>query len=340
MEPGDLRFYRARIEDLPQLVDLMNTGPGPHFYNLELARWKYCQNPAGEGRLYFAGYRDTGVCAAYNVMAWNMVIRGKYIKCAQSVDTFVHPDFRGRGLFRKLFQFAADQLASEQVPFIVGFPNQTAFGNFIKMGWVNPTGLRTLALVMDIRRFLKDNGSKTRQMAIRIGNSLLSRRNGKRFLNGTWEVSSVRSFNELPLQSGDSAVVETLRDPSYMEWRYIERPKSTYEILKVTPNEGPPSYFVVNKTTSMADIVDIAPCEDTAQMELAFSAVCLHLGEQGFYGVRCGSSGKLTHVLRKIGFVTRGDYAPLIVYPLRVDTEVLEAAADRWLLRTGDIEAA
>lgn len=343
MEQGQLRLYKAEAKNLECLVALMNADAAHPSYDTEFVRWKYYENPAGEGRLYFAEDEHRGmICGAYNVIAWDMLIGGRHVKCAQSVDTMVHPRCRGEGVFQKLFRFAADQLASENVPFIIGFPNHTAFSKFMKLGWRNPTHLRTFALVLDVRKFLEKNGGMTRRMAIRAGNCLLDYRNGRHcFRNGNknLNISSVRSFDELPSGIHQSADVQTWRDAGFLEWRYVKRPKNTYEILKVSANGTSPLYFVLNRTGYSAEILDIVPCRDERQVETGLSALCRHLKEEGVYTVRCASSGRLSQALQRVGFLARSEKAPLIVYPLAAETGIEKLAGYEWLLRAGDIEA-
>jgi len=64
---------------------------------------------------------------------WEFVASGGVIKAAQSLDTLVHPDFRGKGLFKKVQQACQEAMPRDLVRF--GFPNEQSKPGFLKWGW-------------------------------------------------------------------------------------------------------------------------------------------------------------------------------------------------------------
>lgn len=59
----------------------------------------------------------------------------KQFKIAQSCDTAVVPEARGKGVFTSLIQEAEKHLKEEGVEMLLGFPNYNSYHGFVKMGW-------------------------------------------------------------------------------------------------------------------------------------------------------------------------------------------------------------
>jgi GNAT superfamily N-acetyltransferase len=55
-----------------------------------------------------------------------------------SLDTMVHPDFRGQGMFTKLAEDLYGRIANDGMPIVYGFPNAQSHGGFVKyLKWVD-----------------------------------------------------------------------------------------------------------------------------------------------------------------------------------------------------------
>lgn len=67
------------------------------------------------------------------------------LRTFQSGNSLVHPEYRGRGIFRKLLDFIHERAVESDVSFLVGFPVVASFGSFIRNGWVNVLDLRWYA---------------------------------------------------------------------------------------------------------------------------------------------------------------------------------------------------
>ena len=78
-------------------VNLTNLCYGKEVFSIENKAFlkKHLDNPFGKS---YSGliYDDEKLIALNLFLAWEFVINGKVIKAAQSVDSLVHPDYRGR----------------------------------------------------------------------------------------------------------------------------------------------------------------------------------------------------------------------------------------------------
>ena len=73
---------------------------------------------------------------------WPYVLRGKEFSSYQSGNSLVHPDYRGKGLFKLMLNFIYTGDIKNEIDFIMGFPVEASFPSFIKNGWLNILDLR------------------------------------------------------------------------------------------------------------------------------------------------------------------------------------------------------
>lgn len=104
---------------------------------LDGLRWQYEENPT---KMLFADLAMSGerVAAIYAVQPSFVRVAGSRVLAAQSVDTLVDADFRGRGLFVKMAESVYQRVGGQGGAFVYGFPNaNSAPGFFHKLGWVS-----------------------------------------------------------------------------------------------------------------------------------------------------------------------------------------------------------
>lgn len=105
--------------------------------NLDALRWQYLENPTRERFVDFA-ISEERLAAIYAVQPAYVQVGNARLLAAQSVDTLVDSDFRGRGLFTKMAERVYQQVLDHGGAFVYGFPNaNSAPGFFGKLGWVS-----------------------------------------------------------------------------------------------------------------------------------------------------------------------------------------------------------
>lgn len=103
--------------------------------------WKFEQSPYGPAILAsaFDGEKVAG-CVAYGIGFFDF--RGITYKCALSYETFVHPEYQGKGLFKKLITLAEAEMIEQKVDLAYNFPNSNSLPGFIRMGWTQYNDLK------------------------------------------------------------------------------------------------------------------------------------------------------------------------------------------------------
>lgn len=216
------------------------TYPGGELTNPDFLRWEYEKNPAGPAILSLDKSEST-LNAQYVVLPWRFRMYGHETAGSLSLNTMTHPDARGRGLFKQLAMRTYDELESMGVGFTVGFPNRNSAPGFQRsLGFTTlgalPFLIRPLRWMSVMRRFI--TGSAERK-----GSSLeLAVNPASVFRSKEWCVSVVNAsfwdhrWDDF-LQSfySDKRIV-SVRDASFMDWRYNQCPTRNYRVLVVTDN--------------------------------------------------------------------------------------------------------
>src|SRR5207247_2794774 len=78
-----------------------------------------------------AGGRVVGVSA---FMRWRFLAGDRVVTAVRAVDTATHPEYQGRGIFRKLTLEALDRLRGD-VDLVFNTPNEKSLPGYLKMGW-------------------------------------------------------------------------------------------------------------------------------------------------------------------------------------------------------------
>ena len=132
-----LTFCKAEEKDGPALVALMakvlKDGDSLHAdkYNLSKWIWKYFQMPGAEAQIYLCKENEA-ILGYYHCPVYRGSINGVPKKFAMVQDVGVSEVARGKGAFRKLAEYATEQLMQSGVNFIYTFPNKKSIHTFLK----------------------------------------------------------------------------------------------------------------------------------------------------------------------------------------------------------------
>lgn len=68
-------------------------------------------------------------------MRWKWQKNNKIFSAFRAVDTATHPDFQGKGIFKKLTLRAIEIAKDQGEDFIFNTPNSQSKPGYLKMGW-------------------------------------------------------------------------------------------------------------------------------------------------------------------------------------------------------------
>jgi len=226
----DFRVMDRTESDLVAFRDCFVRNGTPR--RLDALRWQYLDNPTKEL------FVDLAVCddqlgAIYAVQPARVRIHGSVALAAQSVDTLVDADFRGRGLFTKMAESVYQRVGEHGGVFVYGFPNaNSAPGFFNKLGWlsldpvpfvIRPLRTRFFASKLPLGRHL----SRLPDLRLPIGRSRP---------RANQEIRQVTDFDAglepLWQRFASDVGVSVERSPEYLRWR-LGKPGERYECLGV-----------------------------------------------------------------------------------------------------------
>ncbi len=290
---------------------------------------------------------DGPICAGLS-MIWPMIFsNGKSeVKAGQSIESMVHPDYRGYGLFVRLASRVYARCAELGIEVIIGVPTQMAFGQRMsKLSWahvgdcgryVRPLtskGLVPLASVVDGGLALWPRASRTvaglahaRPSDDDLDDLLLRARPEP----GTWSVARSSAWYTYRYQPTDHhryhwvSLHEAGRLKGVAVWGEPGLPR--------TVGQG-------SARVSRAILFDLV-AEDAPARAAVLSAAVARAGEAGvhiFYTMACGPEHRAA--LRANGFIRIGT-SPLTVRTLTAACHPANPFVfDTWRLIGGDFDA-
>ncbi len=198
-------------------------------------RWQYEALPTGRAHVY-AALEDGKVLAYYHVPVYRGVVRGADKTFAVVQGVAVSRKLRGRGVFRRLAEYATARLLDADIDLLYTFPNDKSIHTFVKYnGYEHVATYGAYALPVDGALLL---GSRVNLFGLeRVAGAALDKALdalGKklapsatlRLRDGIGEdVAEVFAAHQRPFG------VHLRRDARYLRWRFLERPNSRHLVF-------------------------------------------------------------------------------------------------------------
>ena len=118
--------------DVPEIVALLRTSLSDN-HTTENFMWKHYDNPFGKSYGLLARDKDK-IVGARMFMFWEFRKANRVLRAIRPVDTITHPEYRGKGIFKKLTLQGLEDCKGEY-DFVFNTPNTNSFPGYIKMGW-------------------------------------------------------------------------------------------------------------------------------------------------------------------------------------------------------------
>lgn len=122
--------------DLEEIISLLKVSLGEDRIpkSEALWNWKHQQNPFGTSPVWVAesAGKIIGVRA---FLKWEYIHESKILLAQRAVDTAVHPDFQGKGIFSQLTRKLLEKSRLEGTDLIFNTPNRKSTPGYLKLGW-------------------------------------------------------------------------------------------------------------------------------------------------------------------------------------------------------------
>jgi N-acetylglutamate synthase-like GNAT family acetyltransferase len=211
-----MRIRQATDQDIPKIIELLKMSLGESLMPKSEAywRWKHIDNPFGKSPVLVAD--EAGELIGVRAfMRWEWTDGNQIYKSVRAVDTATHPNYQGKGIFKKLTLQLIEQCQQDGVEFIFNTPNDQSRPGYLKMGWKE--GNRTPIRILLVNPF-KVIGSK--------------------IAKETFEfipcINALSSVNVEQLIRSDSDLYSSLHtnySKPYLIWRYSSVPVASYQAI-------------------------------------------------------------------------------------------------------------
>jgi len=124
--------------DIPEIIELIHLGLSDK-NTIDSFMWKHSDNPFGKSIGLLACDKNK-IVGVRLFMFWEFKKGEKIVKAIRPVDTIIHPDYRGKGLFKELTLAGLLKFKNEY-NLIFNTPNKNSFPGYIKMGWKSFEGM-------------------------------------------------------------------------------------------------------------------------------------------------------------------------------------------------------
>ena len=334
-----IRHYRAGDEK--KIVNLLNKLPSiPK--NEDWWQWKYQRKSAGEPIVLVAEAGDE-IIGHDAFISWRFKLAEQNVLAYQVVDAITHPDYQKQGIFTTLDSMLLAEAKARGAPFAVGFPNRLTWSTNLKIGWQVGARLPYLFKILNplgiiYRKFISTNIDRKSDFPSPIS--------GDTENNIEFRLLSNENENNMWKQVESTKPLMTIRDYTFLKWRYEENPRVAY--YRVTYEEqGKIKGYIVFRFKiigglRMVVIVDfIVPAHrydiakyllKTAESKIRSArADCIFtIMSQGTVQLRALIRKGFFHLPKKSGIFA--------IFPLNYNLSLQLLKAENWFLTFGDTD--
>jgi GNAT superfamily N-acetyltransferase len=245
-----VEIREATEADIPAIVSLLKLSLGESLMpkSGEYWRWKHIENPFGPSPVLLA-WDGTVLVGVRAFMRWEWVERGRVYRAVRAVDTATHPEYQGKGIFKKLTLSLVAHCTKLGDDFVFNTPNSQSKPGYIKMGWVEAG---KMPVRFSIRR------------PLHMGWNFLTKKEPK---IGPTENGSLRHYLEHPGLSTllenhlqQEKIVTNVSVP-YLAWRYLQVPVADYVGVGLTAGDALTGLIIARiKQTRLGRELRITDC--------------------------------------------------------------------------------
>lgn len=240
-----LMIQEFTLADQAACLQLLRTGHDPCF-SLERFEWMHLRAPLSPSRMALA-WDGAQLVGCYAVIRKPLLCRGQLLLGGRDVDPVVHPAYRGRGVFQLLLRYGLEHFSDIDVFF--NFANSASAPGFLKQGWQRAGVLGDRVFQVGVQ------GCRVKQIAARalsVAHQL--RCAGLREEVNVTECRPCRFADYSHLTSPVDGQVQVIRDPAWLDWRYLGKPAQGYRFFSQTRNDQVERLYILSVESKGSDL--------------------------------------------------------------------------------------
>jgi len=279
----EIRMFDER-QDVDDFLDLFEISFGKPM-SKDYFTWKYVENPFRIDEVpIIVAENNHRLIGARPFVATRMLIAGKIMNALQPCNTMVHPEFRGKGVFPQMNEFAIKEFQGTDYKIFYNFPNKNSFRGYLKCGW---QAIGRTAWYWKILNPEKVLNAVFNNYVLRKAGGLLSgiywhKFRLPEFQNRNVTIGFVNDLNFLERifndWRSDNGKIYTIRDERYLNWRFRSHPKKKYLFIVSQMGEETKGYFTLNidsfmgmKRGTISDYLVVGNSPDIFESLLTYS---------------------------------------------------------------------
>lgn len=206
-----MEIREAKNDDIFEILNVLKDSLGEKSSkkNEEVWKFKHEKNPFGKSLVLLA-IVDEKIVGIRAFMKWQWQIGDITYKAFRAVDTATHPNYQGRGIFKKLTLKALEIAKQLGYHFVFNTPNDKSRPGYLKMGWKPVDKLRIKLIANNPIYWNKSRNFE----------ALTNNHTSSIHLENLLKAHNLRSKQNLGLYTPKSL--------DYWRWRYEENPLQNY----------------------------------------------------------------------------------------------------------------
>ncbi|PKV63216.1 GNAT family N-acetyltransferase [Pontibacter ramchanderi] len=204
-----MQIRKATESDIPAIVELLKSslGEGLIQKSERLWIWKHVENPHGASPVLVAE-ADGKLVGVRAFLRWQWQYKGQVLQAIRAVDTATHPDYQGKGIFKKLTLQGLDDAKEAGIQLVYNTPNESSKPGYLKMGWVE---MGRMAIKLKVNPFAYKQSTDADAPPQDWG-----------------KLETILPQLNNPVEAEQ---VQTVLSPAYIRWRYQDNPLFNYCFL-------------------------------------------------------------------------------------------------------------
>jgi hypothetical protein len=316
-------------------------------YDLERFEWLYCRGPYGPARAWIARDQSTGeIIGAASAFPRKVRCNGALKLGLVLGDFCVAERYRTLGISLQLQRACLAAVDEEAVEFVYDFPSLSMMAVYKRIGIAQTGSLVRWTKLLRVEPRLRTifHSDYVAKGLGFIANPLLTllHRDGSQNGYNTLirQGPCDDEFTSFDLQFHDRTSVRTDRSASYLNWRYLQNPCSTHELLEIRRNRELIGYVVYTRDPNDANIVDLNCIEEQTAVGHLLSGAVGRLRFLGASKVNLVASDGHTWsgLFKRSGFHKR-ENSPIVVHSRAATSFSAAEFARGWQIMGGERES-
>lgn len=322
-----MKIRLADFSEREQVITMMNASFKDERAYLPITRdekwwkWKFETSPFGRALITVAE-EDGKIAGAQTCWPWSLTYSGHVLKAYQLVDTSVHPDYRGHGLFLKMTINSVKVANDTEADLVFGFPNKNALHGYLKLYYNKVFPVKWWIKVLKPIKLLDRNSRKASGRCIKLAAELKINENS---------LQRIR-FNNV--YERKTQIYESIE---YLRWRYAEHPIYEYGIVFDRSKGISSAIFLIRETINeyreMIVLEMFGPVKQYGDLlkELINTAKTLKVS---MIAIMDSKDFQASEVFKKKRFL-RAKNKLFFTIPTRLDLEPITSDISNWRMVAG-----